>query len=941
MGIHLDNHNQTYFMSFRSPNAFHLLLVLIFTWFLPASSAYAQDNEPWSFRNNRANTGVSSFSGPLFPDRQWTFNTSGFTYSSPAVTDNAIYIASENELVALDLEGNELWSVLLNDGSATVEGVEITGFVSTPAVSNSGIIYVGSLDHNLYAINPEGTIIGTYDTSDQIFSSPVIGPDGRVYVASASGFILELDPSLPISSNNPRRWFFQTEFYSSPALSPDGILYIGGTDGQMYALDTNNSFSTPPGWNPFFSQDDIISSPALFNGVLYVGSSNNQFYAINASTGAPIWSQPFTGNDVFVSSPAIGEDNGAVYVGSFDGTFYAINRATGLQRWSFDTGELLASSPSIDSNGFIYVTTLEGTLYVLQDAGSQAIVRWTYALGAPAWASPSIGPGNNTAYIAVSGSQTVPGRLFALGPSQYEVDLNPGLPIAGQALNVAIRLAGTQTGANVTFFYRSAGESTFNSTPITGSGMIPGTDITGEGFEYYIEGPQGTFPSQSPESQPATRPVFVQQITSGLQLFPRLYKMVSVPFELGDPSIVSVLNDFGPYDPAVWRLLRWNGIDYDEYPNIDDTFTPGTAFFLITSSDTTFSIQNATSVNTAEPYSIDLSPGWNQIGNPFGFPVLLSNVIRNTSLVSSFAYFDGVEMLQNPEIVNTLLPWEGYFVFNSGSENTAIQIQPTPANNTAGKQSAQRAARLQVIASLRESGLKDTQNWVGFHPEATEGRDQVDVPEAPPFGEEYIRLSIGSSQDPLALEYKPFPQQGSEWSLYLTASTSEPLSGSDEITLSFAGNDQFPSDFELALIDDDHGYAQLISNASATIRWDQAQTVRSLRLLTGTREYITSRIQSIPLAPEAYSIEQNFPNPFQQQTSIRYHLSKRSDVSLVVYNALGQEIKTIVQSTQSPGSFEATWDGKDTQGLAAPSGIYFYRLLADDFQATGRMTLIR
>ena len=940
MGTGIDNHNQTDFMSFRSPNAFLLLLVLIGIGFLPTSFAYAQEGSQWSFRENSANTGVSTRSGPFFPDRQWTFNTAGYTYSSPAVTNNAVYIASENELVALDLAGNELWSVMLNDGSVTVGGVEVTGIVSSPTVSNSGIIYVGSLDHNLYAINANGTVLGTYDTGDQIFSSPVIGPDGRVYVASTSGVILELDPSLPISPTNPRSWFFSTEFYSSPALSPDGILYIGGSDGQMYALDTNNSFGTAPGWNPFFVQDDIVSSPALFNGVVYVGGSDNQFYAINASTGASIWGQPFSGNDVFVSSPAIGENNGAVYASSFDGTLYAINRATGLQRWSFDTGELLASSPTIDSNGFIYVTTLEGTLYVLQDTGAQAIVRWTYALGAPAWASPTIGPGN-TLYIAASGSQTAAGRLFAIGPSQYEVDLNPGLPIAGQDLNVSIRLAGTQTGANVTFFYRSAGETSFNSIPVTGSAIIPGQDITGEGFEYYIEGPQGTFPAQSPESQPATRPVFVQQIRSGLEIFPRRYKMVSIPFELEDPSILSVLNDFGPYDPARWRLLRWNGVDYVEFPSVEDTFTPGTAFFLITASDTSFTIQNATSVSTSEPYSIELAPGWNQIGNPFGFPVLLSNVIRNTSLVNAFAFYNGAEMLQSPESTNTLLPWEGYFAYNSGTENTAIQIQPVPASNSVGKQSQDRTPRLQIIASLSESHLRDSQNWVGFHPDAAIGRDNVDVSEAPPFGEEYIRLSIGSVQDPRALEYQPISFQGNEWPLYISSSTRQPLTDSDEIILSFIKNDPFPSNLELALIDEDYGYAQLILEGKASIQWDAARNMRSLTLITGTSEYISNRIQSIPLAPTAFSLDQNFPNPFQQHTTIRYQISKRSAVSLVIFNTLGQEIKTLVQSTQSPGTFEAIWDGKDAQGHPAPSGIYFYRLSADDVQATGRMTFVR
>lgn len=936
MGTSIDNYNQTYFMSFRSPKAFHFFLVLILTWSYLSLSVQAQETDPWpGFRNTPANTGATTNLGPPFPDPLWRFNTTGFTYSSPAVTENAIYIASESELIALDLEGNELWAVPLTDSEANIEGVEISGIVSSPVVSNSGIIYVGSLDNHLYAINPDGTIRWREDMFDQVFGSPVIGPDDIIYAASRSGLVLAINAEQTIQWTQ----LYSTEFFSSPALGPDGLLYIGGTDNALYALDTNNlgafEWSTGP-----IIQEEIVSSPTVFNGVVYVGATDNNFYAFNASSGAPVWAQPFQGSDVFVSSPAIGVDNGAVYTASFDGTVYAINRANGTLRWSYDTGELIAASPAIDGNGHIFITTLEGTLFVLADAGSQATVRWTYALGAPAWASPAIGNGN-ALYVAASGSQTTPGRLIAIGPSEYEVDLVPGTPIAGEDLSVTIRLAGTQTGANVTFFYRSAGETTYNSLPITASGTINGSDITGEGFEYYIEGPQGSFPSRSPQSRPATRPVFVQRIASGLDIIPRRYKMVSIPFDLSDTSISSVLDEFGPYSPASWRLLRWNGIDYVEYPNFEESFTPGTAFFLITSSDSTFSIENATSVNTSEPFSIELPPGWSQVGNPFGFPVAWNNVIRNTALVNSIAFYNGIEMIQDPEAVNELLPWNGYFVYNADTENTAIQIQPIPAaGNVPGKRPDQ-SPRLQLIASLDGTDLQDSQNWIGFHPEATGGRDGIDVREAPPFGEEYIRLSLGSMEEPLALAYNPLTQQGSEWSLYLSASTTEALTQSQEISLSFVKNDQFPEDFELALIDEDHGFAQRISSGAASIQWDASREVRSLKLIAGTQEYINSRIQSIPLAPETFLLEQNFPNPFQQQTAIRYQINRRSDVSLVVYNTLGQEIQTLVQSVQSPGTFEAIWDGKDTQGRTAPSGIYFYRLLADDLQATGRMTLIR
>ena len=71
---------------------------------------------------------------------------------------------------------------------------------------------------------------------------------------------------------------------------------------------------------------------------------------------------------------------------------------------------------------------------------------------------------------------------------------------------------------------------------------------------------------------------------------------------------------------------------------------------------------------------------------------------------------------------------------------------------------------------------------------------------------------------------------------------------------------------------------------------------------------------------------QNFPNPFNPATEIRYDLAEDSDVQLVVFNLLGQEVVGLVRAQQQAGSYVVTWNGRDASGREVPSGIYFYRI---------------
>ncbi|MFK7844025.1 MAG: T9SS type A sorting domain-containing protein [Rhodothermales bacterium] len=94
--------------------------------------------------------------------------------------------------------------------------------------------------------------------------------------------------------------------------------------------------------------------------------------------------------------------------------------------------------------------------------------------------------------------------------------------------------------------------------------------------------------------------------------------------------------------------------------------------------------------------------------------------------------------------------------------------------------------------------------------------------------------------------------------------------------------------------------------------------------------------------PSEFELMQNFPNPFNPQTNISYALPSASNVSLVVYNVMGQEVARLVDNqSQTAGVYNVTWGGVDQAGRSVPSGVYFYQLLSGNTQQTMKMTLIK
>ena len=88
--------------------------------------------------------------------------------------------------------------------------------------------------------------------------------------------------------------------------------------------------------------------------------------------------------------------------------------------------------------------------------------------------------------------------------------------------------------------------------------------------------------------------------------------------------------------------------------------------------------------------------------------------------------------------------------------------------------------------------------------------------------------------------------------------------------------------------------------------------------------------------PKSYNLNQNYPNPFNPSTAIKFSVPISSVVKLSVYDALGREIESLVNEFLLPGTYEINWLAERFS-----SGIYFYRLLANDFSMVKKMSLIK
>jgi len=337
------------------------------------------------FMSNSQHTGdYNSLSIKSEPKILWKFKTEGQVISSPVLVDNSIYIGSEDyELYAINAStGLVKWKYKTNGP-----------INSTPLVANWKVMFL-SHDGTFYALNQtDGKLIWKFKTKgeskfnvkdyyngsfkpdfwDFYLSSAIIHND-LLYFGSSDSNVYALN-----IESGEKVWSFKTggSIHSSPAIYGNSLV-IGSWDSKIYCL---NASTGKENWSYATGKDTetyiwlgIQASPSIEKGIVYIGSRDAKFYALNIETGDTLWTNNNFDRSWMPSSAAIGKEN--IYTGSSDSfSFFSINKKTGTINYATKTNAYTFSSPAID-NEMGYIGSTNGRLYGIELTSGD--IKWEF-----------------------------------------------------------------------------------------------------------------------------------------------------------------------------------------------------------------------------------------------------------------------------------------------------------------------------------------------------------------------------------------------------------------------------------------------------------------------------------------------------------------------------------------------------------------------------------
>ncbi|MCE2458150.1 MAG: PQQ-binding-like beta-propeller repeat protein [Dehalococcoidia bacterium] len=342
---------------------------------------------------------------------KWRYESDGPLYSSPAVVDGTVYLATGGgSVAALDAEtGEEIWK---HSTGGTLN--------SSPAVAGE-MLFIGRFDGGVEARDlGSGDVLWEFKTGARVISSPVV-ERGVVYIGSGDGNLYALD-----AGTGRERWTYSTRGWisSSPTLfddyvgiaSFDGLLHVVHRDTGKKRLDFHLS-ETPRGSATFGKQHVIVAdgrgrlkavdwrertwplewlwlkvrlqllywgmidtlanqkgfiwgtatghafmgTPVLSGGLVYAANFGGEVVAADESTGEVVW-QTAVGAPVSGSMSAVAD---VVLVGDTDGILHSLDAGTGARRWQFETSGRISATPIV-ADGVVYVGSWDGTLYAIE-----------------------------------------------------------------------------------------------------------------------------------------------------------------------------------------------------------------------------------------------------------------------------------------------------------------------------------------------------------------------------------------------------------------------------------------------------------------------------------------------------------------------------------------------------------------------------------------------
>ncbi len=403
------------------------------------------------------------------------------------------------------------------------------------------------------------------------------------------------------------------------------------------------------------------------------------------------------------------------------------------------------------------------------------------------------------------------------------------------------------------------------------------------------------------------------------------YQIVSVPLELEKSGISEVfVDDFGLYDTRRWRLFHFNAANQEseEFQRGLSNILPGEGYWFITrnqaAADTLDTGKGGVvRSNRNNPYAIALSPGWNQIGNPYDFNVRWEDVLKANPALDSTAEFITYEGAYKGSDV--MPRFRGGFV--NVESDVRIVIPTTKQKSANGgrvtrefRATFTKGAAWEVNFGLQARETTYDLAGAGMHPNATVGKDPFDrvaLPRLP----QHLDIRFDHPESFARYFSKDMVPTQDSYTWEFTVGSGLPA---QQVVLSWLAKLPAASGKQWMLFDVQQNRAIDLTRLSEYRFWLDKSAL--FRLYYGSPEYIRENMK-----PEFGSLGQIYPNPFSKSTTVPFALAENGgpyQVRVDVYSVTGVRVATLAEGTFEDGLHEVTWDGRGTDGSRVPSGVY-------------------
>ena len=331
-----------------------------------------------------------------------------------------------------------------------------------------------------------------------------------------------------------------------------------------------------------------------------------------------------------------------------------------------------------------------------------------------------------------------------------------------------------------------------------------------------------------------------------------------------------------------------------------------------------------------EPYEIKLHQGANMVGSPFSFPVRAE---LSEGVYGPYKY--GSDLKEGWADTNVFEPWAGYAV-QSKSDSGKITFYPIQ-DTTIAARTANSGWRLNL--NLSSNSSFDRTSSIGRCGACEENVDMNDMLLLPSLTQRvFISLDIiNDGQFDYSKDLRSTSEFNGVWNMRVNRPNAE-----GSLTLKGAYENDRPNDLVLMIVN--VSTREVLKNfpVESFELSNMNSEFNDFKIIAGEEAYVLSMVDEILNSiPTEFALGQNYPNPFNPVTKMDISLPLTGDVTLVIYNILGQKVRTLFSGELNYGYHTMQWNGLDDQGLRVSSGVYFSEFRSRDHRKTKKMLLLK